>query len=129
MTHPIRGNYQTVSALSLLLTSTRYMYVTKCMKIHVSSMQAIGIDKHTQQTNKQLKLLFKISGTQYTIKTCWTGSNVRGCREYLFALENLIILFFYAGAINATELKICCLHWVLSISKCSFLRCGKTVKH
>ena len=32
-----------------------YMY----MKIHVPSMLAIGVDKHTQQTNKQPQWLIK----------------------------------------------------------------------
>ena len=36
-----------------------YIYVLLYMKLHVPSMLAIGVDKHTQQANKQPQWLIK----------------------------------------------------------------------
>ena len=44
---------------SILLPEVIYMYTIIYMKIHEPSMLAIGVDKHTQQTNKQPQWLIK----------------------------------------------------------------------
>ena len=35
--------------------NNNYYYKAQYMKIHVPSMLAIGVDKHTQQTNKYIR--------------------------------------------------------------------------
>ena len=46
-------------ALGTSILLPEVIYTIMYMKIHVPSMLAIGVDKHTQQTNKQPQWLIK----------------------------------------------------------------------
>ena len=53
--------FNTDVSFNILCTVVVLFFLTMYMKIHVPSMLAIGVDKHTQQTNKQPQWLNSLS--------------------------------------------------------------------